>query len=371
VAQIDAGPNDTINPGVPVTLTAHYGLIGTGITISDDGVEGPFPIGFNFSFFGNIFDQFYIGANGWISFSPNPNARGTRQTFAVPNSADFNPKNCILGPFQDLNPIQAGSPYIFYLTLTEPDSTRKLVVMWCQTPMYECLDSLMTFQIILDEGTNRIENHLMAKPSCPDWQGNAATQGVQNETGYIGYAVPGRNATSWSTTQEGWMYEPTSIDSFRIYQIPYHLQPIIPGEKIHYRWFTGGEEISSQQSVVVTPHETTIYEVTVTLCDGQEFTDSVTVFVIPYIPNAFTPNGDGLNDVFRIIGIPPENITEFHLQVFDRGGQVIFSTTNIDEAWDGTLNGKSCPEGVYVWAIYYRDNKKHTVTNKGTLTLFR
>ncbi|MFH1159802.1 MAG: gliding motility-associated C-terminal domain-containing protein [bacterium] len=369
-AQFDAGPNDTINTGVPVTLTATYGLIGEGIAISDDGVEGPFPVGFSFSFFGNIYSQFYIGANGWISFSPNPNARGTRQPFAVPNSADYNPKNCILGPFQDLNPIETGSPYIFYRTLGQ-DSNRRLVVMWCQTPMYECMDSLMTFQIVLNEGPNTIENHLMLKPSCFDWQGNQATQGVQNESGYIGYAVPGRNATSWLARQEGWRYTPTSIDSLQIAQIPYNLQPIVPGEKILYRWYRGSEQISSQQSIIVTPTQTTTYYVYCTLCDGQEFMDSVTIVVIPYIPNAFTPNGDGLNDVFRILGTPPENITEFHFQIFNRWGQVVFSTTNIEEPWDGTVKGKPSPEGVYVWAIYYKDDNKHTVTNKGTLTLIR
>jgi len=369
-SQLDAGPNDTINPGIPVTLTATYGLIGTGITTSEDGVEGPFPIGFSFSFFGNIYSQFYIGANGWISFSPNENAKGVDDVFAIPNSNDYYAKNAIFGPLQDLNPIQAGSPYIYYRTLGS-DSNRRLVVMWCQTPFYECMDSLMTFQIVLNEGSNTIEDHLMNKPSCPNWHGNAATQGVQNETGFIGYSVPGRNATSWSAAMEGWMYTPTSADSFQIAQIAYNLHPITPGEKINYRWYNGTELISSQQSVVVTLNETTTYFAYITLCDGQEFVDSVTVFVIPYIPNAFTPNRDGLNDLFRMVGIPPENITEFHFQIFNRWGEVVFSTRDIEESWDGTSAGRECPEGVYVWAVYYKENNRHTVTNKGTIQLIR
>jgi len=170
-----------INAGIPVTLKATYGLIGSGVTISDDGVEGPFPIGFPFSFFGDIYTEFYIGANGWISFLPNPNAAGTRQAFAVPNAADYNPKACILGPFQDLNPIISGSPYIFYRT-TGDTLHHRLVVMWCQTPMYSCMDSVVTFQIILNEGPNTIENQILSKPSC-DWLSNLATLGVQNATG--------------------------------------------------------------------------------------------------------------------------------------------------------------------------------------------
>ena len=94
--QFSAGQDVKINAGIPVTLKATYGLIGSGVTISDDGVEGPFPIGFPFSFFGDIYTEFYIGANGWISFLPNPNAAGTRQAFAVPNAADYNPKAALI-----------------------------------------------------------------------------------------------------------------------------------------------------------------------------------------------------------------------------------------------------------------------------------
>jgi len=176
-AQLDAGRDDTINPGVPVTLTATYGLIGNGITISEDGVEGPFPIGFTFSFFGEKYTSFYVGANGWISFVPNVNSKGIREAFALPSAADYNPKACILGPFQDLNPLSAGSPYIFYKTIGD-SAERKLLVMWCQTPMYFCESTPVTFQIILNEKNNVVENHIYEKPACPDWLGNKATLGI-------------------------------------------------------------------------------------------------------------------------------------------------------------------------------------------------
>lgn len=369
-AQLDAGPDDTINPGVPVTLTATYGEIANSLMIDDDGVEGPFPIGFSFSFFGSVYTEFYIGANGWISFSPNVNASGTRQAFAVPSAADYNPRNCILGPFQDMNPLQAGSPYLFYLTVgNAPD--RKLVVMWCQVPMYWCVTSYATFQIVLNEGSNTIENHIADKPPCLDWLDNLATLGVQNSTGFVGYAVPGRNASSWEATEEGWQYTPTSVDSFQIASIPFRLEPIVPGDKIDWAWFQGSEQISDQQSITVTPKETTVYLVEVTLCNGQQFTDTVTVTVLPNIPDAFSPNGDGLNDKFRIIGIPPENITRFNLEIYDRWGQLIFHSTNILDSWDGFYKGEICPAGVYPWVMYWEDDKKIRKTNKGTVTLVR
>lgn len=369
-AQLNIGANDTINPGVAVSLRANFGETATGITIEDDGVEGPFPIGFDFSFFGITYNQFYIGANGWISFSPDINAAGHREAFAVPSADNFIPKNCILGPFQDLIP--TGERYIFYKT-TGDTSSHRLIVMWCQTPMYGpndgCQDSLATFQIILNEGTNTIENHIMRKPACPD-KNNLATQGVQNETGYIGYAVPGRNATSWTARNDAWKYIPVSADSFEIIPVAYHLEPIIPEGKVQYSWFKGSELISSETSVVVTPDETTDYILVIKICQGQEFRDTVRVVVIPYIPNAFTPDQDGLNDIFKITGLPVDNITGFNLQIYNRWGKMIFSTTDILLGWDGTCNGQKCPAGVYVWVIHYMD-KKNKVTNKGTLMLIR
>ncbi len=368
-SQLSAGVDDTINPGVPVTLTATYGMVGIGINTTDDGVEGPFPIGFSFSFFGNRFTQFYIGANGWISFSPNTNAKGMRQPFAVPSSADYNPKNCILGPFSDLFPMPAGSPYIFYQTIGK-EPGRSLIVMWCDCPVYNCLDSAATFQIILNEGSNTIENHIMKKPFC-SWLGNAATLGVQNGNGYVGFAVPGHNATSWTANKVAWEYTPATADSFQIAPIMYDMKPLTPGNKVSYRWYQAGTEISEDQSVVVSPGETTTYVAYARICAGDEFYDTVTVYVHPNIPNAFTPNNDGVNDRFRILGLPAENITEFNLQIFDRWGQVVFETNDINAAWDGTYKGKPCPPEVYNWIIYYSTTGKTKLSNKGQVTLIR
>ena len=370
-AQLEAGTNDTINPGVPVTLTATYGFLGNGVTLTDDDMDGPFPIGFNFSFFGDIHNEFYIGSNGWISFTRNINWAGTRPAFAVPSAADYNPKDCILGPFQDFNPEADGGPYIYYLTIGDAPA-RKLVVMYCQMPMFSCEDSsFVTFQIILNEGSNTVENHIYQKQSCPDHLANKATLGVQNKDGFIGYAVPGRNATSWTALREGWLYTPINLDSFRIASIPYSLQPIIPGEKIEFRWYDGSDLIANSPGVTVTPSQTTMYRVVVTLCNGEEYWDSVTVVVVPFIPNAFTPDDNLVNDKFKILGIPYEQITRFNLQIYDRWGQMIFTSNDIREGWDGKRNGEPCPAGVYVWSIYYEDNKKKPVTNKGTIMLIR
>ena len=373
-AQLEAGPNDTINPGVPVTLTATYGTPGIPITLGDDDVAGPFEIGFSFRFFGNNFTRFYTGANGWISFIPNQNSAGVRDPKSIPTPDPKYPKDVIMGPWVDLLP-KTVDTYVFYLTTGQaPD--RILTVMWCQVPMYsnpqtDCGDSVATFQIILHESTNTIENQILVKRSCPLWFDNRATLGVQNETGLIGFAVPGRNNTSWTASREGWLYTPVSVDSFQITPAPFHLETLIPANKIVYTWYQGSNEISSSQVVTVTPNETTWYYVFVDLCSGMILKDSLLIFVNPPIPDAFTPNGDGKNDKFRIVGIPAENITKFNFIIYNRWGEMVFSTTNINDAWDGTRNGQFCPAGIYVWEIVYEDGKKKKVTNKGTVLLMR
>ena len=376
LAQLDAGPNDTINPGVPVTLTATYGEPGVPVTLNDDDVAGPFPIGFTFKFFGKNFTEFYIGANGWISFDPNPNSAGVRDPKAVPNTDPTYPRNVIMCPWIDLF-LEASNTNVFYLT-TGTAPNRLMTVMWCQAQMYynppnggPCKDSLATFQVILHEGSNSIENQILQKVSCSAWYDNRATMGVQNGSGMIGYAVPGRNNTSWTANQEGWLYTVVSVDSFAIAPIPFNLQPIIPGNKIVYNWYAGSESISSEESVTVTPLETTWYHVQLDLCTGITLKDSVLVVVRNPVPNAFTPNGDGINDVFRIYGTDADYIIKYNFEIYDRCGQMIFNTTDITQGWDGKMNGQYCPAGIYVWEIFYEDSKKTKVTNKGTVMLIR
>lgn len=68
-----------------------------------------------------------------------------------------------------------------------------------------------------------------------------------------------------------------------------------------------------------------------------------------YIPNAFTPNGDGMNDVF---GVKGEGIRNFHLYVYDRWGEVVFETTNPKQQWDGNYAGNPVEQGVYVYQVF-------------------
>jgi gliding motility-associated-like protein len=84
-----------------------------------------------------------------------------------------------------------------------------------------------------------------------------------------------------------------------------------------------------------------------------------------FYPTAFTPNGDKLNDGFKVSG---HYITKLELNVFDRWGTLIFSTDK-NEAWDGTYNGKLLPESTYVWSTNVTDFAGQSFTHTGTIVL--
>lgn len=97
------------------------------------------------------------------------------------------------------------------------------------------------------------------------------------------------------------------------------------------------------------------------------------IYIIPYttlyIPNSFTPNGDGINDVF--IPVIKDELS-YDFQIFDRWGNTIFHSTNDQEAWDGTFHGQKSPDGTYVYQLNYtppQEKVNHVV--RGHVTLLR
>lgn len=89
---------------------------------------------------------------------------------------------------------------------------------------------------------------------------------------------------------------------------------------------------------------------------------------IIHVPNAFSPNGDGINDYFRIAEL---NITIIEIRFFDRWGNLIFMSPDKEFRWDGTLNGKPLPEGVYTYYLKAFGENGDPVTITGTVTLIR
>ena len=86
-------------------------------------------------------------------------------------------------------------------------------------------------------------------------------------------------------------------------------------------------------------------------------------------PNAFTPDGDGLNDEFKAIG-QPDNLTSFSMTIFNRWGQMVFETKDITQGWDGTYQGKPSPAGTYVFRVEYSISSRN-FDKSGTVVLVR
>ena len=122
-----------------------------------------------------------------------------------------------------------------------------------------------------------------------------------------------------------------------------------------------------------------MYTLTVHTADGCSSSAEILVEVISelvcYIPNVFSPNGDGQNDFFTVFGSQQtEEILQ--LQIFDRWGNEVFGAqqlpTGLEQVgWDGTLRGKKAPAGVYVYSALIRFKNGRTQRYTGDITLLR
>ena len=89
-----------------------------------------------------------------------------------------------------------------------------------------------------------------------------------------------------------------------------------------------------------------------------------------YVPNAFTPNNDGKNDLFKVLGY--DNLSFFRFTVYNRWGAELFSSSVPERGWDGTLKGKPQPAGVYVWVLKYKKKyKPESFLQNGIILLIR
>jgi gliding motility-associated-like protein len=123
---------------------------------------------------------------------------------------------------------------------------------------------------------------------------------------------------------------------------------------------------------LATPEASITYELTATTSFGCRASakEIVGVFYSVQMPGAFSPNGDGHNDLFRV---PPQvPISVMHLVVYNRLGALVFSTSNVGVGWDGRFNGRAQPTGEYVWVLDYENPlSKKMETAKGTVMIVR
>ncbi len=143
-------------------------------------------------------------------------------------------------------------------------------------------------------------------------------------------------------------------------------------EAMTYLW-TPSESLSCSNCLTptATPEETTVYTFSVTdpatWCAGF---DSVSITVIRtfdiWVPTAFSPNGDHVNDVLYVRG---NNVKTFTFRIYDRWGNKLFETNDLKTGWDGEYNGSKVNAGIFVYTLDYQLKNGNSKTLKGNITV--
>ena len=143
----------------------------------------------------------------------------------------------------------------------------------------------------------------------------------------------------------------------------------------HYKWTPStGLNNDTLANPIAHPAQTTTYTLTMTDPYYQVTTDEVVVIgtddclKIDNIPNIFTPNGDGFNEMFMVKG---QNIEKLKLIIYNRWGSKVFEGNDPQAAWDGKYNKQPCAEGVYYYVADVTFIGGKTESRKGSVTLMR
>lgn len=181
------------------------------------------------------------------------------------------------------------------------------------------------------------------------------------------------------------------IDVYPLPEADFSYSPLKPIEQMDQVFFTSqskGENLSgwtwhfndgqysnTEGSGISRPFEEAgVYVVVLKVKNHWDCLDTAikTIEVLPdfhvYVPNAFTPNGDGLNDFFFPV---MRGVKRFSLQVYDRWGAMIFNSTTPDHTWDGTYKGQNCKQDVYSYTLEVLNNKGEEKEYTGSVLLYR
>lgn len=289
--------------------------------------------------------------------------------------------------------------------MVNPDST----VTYQATAVDTCLDDTVTSTVTVTKGFGPLQ--IMAGQDttiCAGSQGRLYVRQQSGGTGTISYDwQPGSHtgASTWyqsdsiNGTQASTTYTVTATDSCGVTATDsmtvdlstpnaaffWRSKVQETGSSIHfisesenaldYFWDFGYKDYSavSEDTVLSYPVPGS-YEVTHVVNDQYGCMDTARreITIDPpfevYVPNAFTPDGDGLNDVFRPEG---DGMKTLHLQIFDRWGEMVFESKELEKGWDGTINGDPAPAGVYVYKCTVTGMNGEKKSVQGHLTLIR
>ena len=148
----------------------------------------------------------------------------------------------------------------------------------------------------------------------------------------------------------------------------------LPDDLTNITWQPTSGSILSNKTLLLYPLQNTAYSITAERLANCPMVRNTTVTVklcpeIVFIPNSFTPNNDGLNDLFKATATKP--LQSFRLTVFNRYGQKIFETGNPARGWDGNFKNSKQPSGGYVYQCSYRFSSGYQKNERGYFLLIR
>jgi gliding motility-associated-like protein len=155
------------------------------------------------------------------------------------------------------------------------------------------------------------------------------------------------------------------------------LHSTVLGNSYIYTWTpNNGLSDPNISNPIASPTVTTTYIVETHDAFGCSWTDTITIYVLDvicdepyiYVPNAFTPNGDGKNDILEVKSSVGYDI---NFMIYDKWGELVFESEDINKKWDGNYNGKKLEAGVYVYHLKLKCFNNKIFQKKGNITLIR
>ena len=324
-AQIITSPDTAVCGSYVDTLQALSSTQSS--MFSDDQHDVLLDIGFTFNFYGLPYTQLVVSGNGYVTFDASQASSYSPWAInaAIPNPGNL-PENAIMAPWQDLNTFIGGN--IFY-GMTGVAPNRVYTVTWCAIPMFSCTSDLHTSQIVLYEGSDKIEIYIQNKPICTGWNSGNGIHGLVDATSTNFdivddpvLAAPRNFGLQWTAINEGWEFLPNNPStSYTINQIAY--VPIIAGANT---WTdAAGNILGTGPSLPVNISTPTMYYANVTgTCAFGNLSDSVSIIVTAcFALDLTSTEASCLGDDATLTVTPDTLLPLWDITLFDMNGSVV------------------------------------------------
>jgi gliding motility-associated-like protein len=307
------------------------------------------------------------------------------------------------------NDVGTNSPTYTNAALADGDSVRCILTLdsACQTPVLDTSNSIRltvlpppAVSVSISASTNNVcEGDTIVFTATPvnggivpsyEWEVNGVKEGPDSAVYSTSTLAPGDTVNCQLLSSEvcsqpvlaaaiGPLIRPLPAITLHASDtvIPYgqevQLQAIADTSVTNYQWTPAATlNNPSIADPVASPIANTLYQLSVLGSNGcpAKATIEIKVYKALKMPNAFTPNGDGRNDVFQV---PPSlQLTVIDFSVYNRWGERVFSASGSTQGWDGRLNNQPQPAGVYVWQLKYVDELTgQPASANGTVMLIR